>query len=381
MADLSRLYQREGETAENFLARFKRARNRCHLDIPEREFVKLAMSGLGYRLKKKFVGMEFGDLFELATRATRYEDILNEEYQRKNSSKGTYYKDPNMEVNLVEAEDCDEGDTTEIGLAEVVATRPYICRALVKPLGTQKTPQLAKDAKQKVNGQERSFSFDITKADQIFDLLLADKVIKLPDGHKIPHAEDIKKRQYCKWHHSWSHDTVNCIQFRNALQALIKKGTLKFPEKGNEVRGVDSNPFPSAGVNMTMANISKLAQPKTKIDLDLSTEKNNKRLERPENEKDEESHKGKQLCIRCKHEVEAETQERTDVKGKAKLESSPESYGPYSPKKNASAKSVFTRLGSTIDRVQPRLRSTMERLPRERPQNEESTSFKESERS
>ena len=37
MADLSRLYQREGETAENFLARFKRARNRCHLDIPERE--------------------------------------------------------------------------------------------------------------------------------------------------------------------------------------------------------------------------------------------------------------------------------------------------------------------------------------------------------
>ena len=107
MADLSRLYQREGETAENFLARFKRARNWCHLDIPEREFVKLAMSGLGYRLKKKFVGMEFGDLFELATRVTRYEDILNEEYQRKNSSKGTYYKDPNMEVNLVEAEDCE----------------------------------------------------------------------------------------------------------------------------------------------------------------------------------------------------------------------------------------------------------------------------------
>ena len=129
-----------------------------------------------------------------ATRATRYEDILNEEYQRKNSSKGTYYKDQNMEVNLVEAEDCDEGDTTEIGLAEVVATGPYICRALVKPLGTQKTPQLAKDAKQKVNGKERSFSFDITKADQIFDLLLADKVIKLPNGHKIPHAEEIKKR-------------------------------------------------------------------------------------------------------------------------------------------------------------------------------------------
>ena len=104
---------------------------------------------------------------------------------------------------------------------------------------------------------------------------MADKAIKLPDGHKILSAEEIKKRQYCKWHHSWSHDTVNCIQFQNALQALIEKGTLKFPEKGNEVRGVDSNLFPSTGVNMTMANISKLAQPKTKIDSDLLTKKNN----------------------------------------------------------------------------------------------------------
>ena len=92
--------------------------------------MKLAMSGLSYRLKKKFVGMEFGDLFQLATRVTRYEDILNEEYQCKNSLKRTYYKDPNMEVNLVEVEDCEEGYTTEIGLVEVVAMRLYICRAL-----------------------------------------------------------------------------------------------------------------------------------------------------------------------------------------------------------------------------------------------------------
>ena len=118
-----------------------------------------------------------------------------------------------MEINLVEAEDCEEGDTIEIGLAKVVAMRPYICKALVMPLGTQKTPQLAKDAKQKVNGQKRSFSFDITKANQNFYLLLADKVIKLPDSYKILSAKEIKKRQYCKWHHSWSYDTINCIQF------------------------------------------------------------------------------------------------------------------------------------------------------------------------
>ena len=54
--------QREGEMAENFLARFKRVKNRYHLNVPQREFVKLVASGLSYKLKKKFVGMEFGDL-------------------------------------------------------------------------------------------------------------------------------------------------------------------------------------------------------------------------------------------------------------------------------------------------------------------------------
>ncbi|KAF3456028.1 hypothetical protein FNV43_RR00671 [Rhamnella rubrinervis] len=80
-ADLSRLYRKESEIAGSFLAHIKRARNR-----------------------KKFIGMEFRDLFELATRTTLYEDILNEKYQRKNSSKGTYYKDLNLDINLVDFE-------------------------------------------------------------------------------------------------------------------------------------------------------------------------------------------------------------------------------------------------------------------------------------
>ncbi|KAF3434658.1 hypothetical protein FNV43_RR21743 [Rhamnella rubrinervis] len=322
MADLSHLYQRENETIESFLACFKRVKNQCHLDVPEREFVKLAISGLSYRHKKKFVGMEFGDLLELARRATRYEDILNEEYQRKNSSNRTYYKDPNLDIHLVDSEDQTEDSVVEVGLAEVVATRPYTCRALVKPLGTQKTFQLAKETKSRMDGPERIFSFDITKADQIFDLLLADKVIKLPNGHRIPSIEEIKKRQYCKWYHSWSHDTVNCLQFRNALQALIEKGTLKLPEKGSEVKDVDNNPFPVTGVNMTTANISKLAPRK---DLSVSMDRSNKRSERSKNEKEEVFHKEKQLCTCCKHEIEAETRPEKNIKdkGKATLKSPP----------------------------------------------------------
>lgn len=57
--------------------------------FPEREFIKLAMNGLEIELHKKLEGMEFKDLFELFTKATRYEWLLR-----------TYYIDPNNEINI-----------------------------------------------------------------------------------------------------------------------------------------------------------------------------------------------------------------------------------------------------------------------------------------
>ncbi|KAF3436647.1 hypothetical protein FNV43_RR19393 [Rhamnella rubrinervis] len=63
----------------------------------KREFVKLTMSGLSYRLKKKFVGMEFGDLFELATRATSKlhsaSSSINRERNLEVTDKGGEVKD------------------------------------------------------------------------------------------------------------------------------------------------------------------------------------------------------------------------------------------------------------------------------------------------
>ena len=66
--------------------------------IPEIEFVKMATGGMNFELRKKFEGMEFRDLYELATMAARYEKILLDEQEMKNSSRGTYYKDPNLEI-------------------------------------------------------------------------------------------------------------------------------------------------------------------------------------------------------------------------------------------------------------------------------------------
>ena len=79
----------------------------------------------------------------------------------------------------------------EILAAEIVHGKPYTCPALKPSKGKE-----------------------VAKADQIFNYLLKDKQIKLPDGHRMPAAEEFKQKRYCKWHNSYTHATVRfaCVK-------------------------------------------------------------------------------------------------------------------------------------------------------------------------
>jgi hypothetical protein len=108
-----------------------------------------------------------------------------------------------------EVEDSDSDEEPVIGLAEWVKNKkPISC-----PFG-QKEPE--------------KFTFDITKADKIFDLLLQEGQIKLSPNHVIPSAEELKKILYCKWHNATSHSTNECKVFRQRLQLAIESGRIKF---------------------------------------------------------------------------------------------------------------------------------------------------------
>ena len=102
MVDLSKFKQRQGESAEQYIDRFKKAKNRCHVYMPKIEKIRLAQNGLDFELRKKFEGMMFRDLFELSSRATSYEAILREEQHRNAASLGTYYQEVefDMEVDI-----------------------------------------------------------------------------------------------------------------------------------------------------------------------------------------------------------------------------------------------------------------------------------------
>jgi hypothetical protein len=97
----------------------------------------------------------------------------------------------------------------------------------------------------KQQGLAKGFDFDVSKIKQIFDLLLKEKHLKLPEGCKFPTTEELQGRSYCKWHHSFTHNTSDCKELRRQIQSAIEQGRLIL---GQNAMKVDTQPFPS--VNM-----------------------------------------------------------------------------------------------------------------------------------
>ncbi|KAM1600637.1 hypothetical protein TB2_024419 [Malus domestica] len=187
-------------------------------------------------------------MYELAQHVEQYDYLLREEKISKSPSRGTIYKNPTVNYASTKGED---SQYVSIDAVEILIDKPYVCKALTqinfKDVKTRSaTEEIAKTSK--------VYTFDITKAEAIFDQLLLAKIIKLGLGHNIPKVEELKGKTYCKYHNSTTHITNNYVIFRDDIQSWIDKGKLKFPEKRMTV---DTNPFPSATVVMVDAHFPK----------------------------------------------------------------------------------------------------------------------------
>ncbi|CAL2239243.1 unnamed protein product [Prunus armeniaca] len=138
ISDLAALKQNEDELAQDFITRFRKLKMKCQIPVEERHFIQMAQTALKISMRKRFDGMLFGDLAELADKASKYKELLREEQQKMNSSKGTYYKSPSFSVHLVEVEseeDTKGSEEREIAVAEMAKLKhPISCKALTKPL-------------------------------------------------------------------------------------------------------------------------------------------------------------------------------------------------------------------------------------------------------
>ncbi|KAK1670934.1 hypothetical protein QYE76_059093 [Lolium multiflorum] len=239
IADLAQIRQKRGETVAEYIQRFRNLRNRCYsARVTEKEAVELAVVGLASQIKDMASQADYPSLAHMVQKLSAYEQRHPDLYQDK-------FK---RAVVLVEADE-DEGSAgdQEVAVAEWTwGATPVSCKWVKPP------------------GPPRGFDFDVTKTEQIFDLLLKEKQLKIPEGLKIPTVQELNGKPYCKWHNSVSHATNNCRVWRQQIQMAIEQGRLIFNQYAMKV---DTHPFPA--VNMVECTYPEGCQPGSSFSINM----------------------------------------------------------------------------------------------------------------
>jgi hypothetical protein len=199
IADLAQVRQKRGEIVAEYIRRFREVKNRCYSTrISEKEAVELASLGLLKPIRDLAFQLEFTSLAHLVQKLTTHEQRHPELYQDK-------FKHLVALVDAEEAEDPKEEQ--EVAVAEWTrGANPVSCKWV------------------KQTGPAKGFDFDVSKVEQIFDLLLKEKQLKFLEGYKPPTAQELKGKSYCKWHDSFTHSTSNCKELRRHIQSAIEQG-------------------------------------------------------------------------------------------------------------------------------------------------------------
>jgi hypothetical protein len=220
IADLAQVRQKRGETVAEYIQRFREVKNRCYSTrTTEKEAVELASLGLAKPIKDMGFQLEFNSLAHLVQKLISYEQRHPEIYQDK-------FK---CQITLIDTEDVEDSkEEQEVAITEWArGENPVSCKWI------------------KQQGPAKGLDFDESKVEQIFDLLLGEKQLKLPDGHKFPTAQELQGRPYCKWHHLFTHTTNNFKELHRQIQSAIEQGRWILEQIAVKV---DTRPFP--GVNI-----------------------------------------------------------------------------------------------------------------------------------
>ena len=67
----------------------------------------------------------------------------------------------------------------------------------------------------------KTYTFDVSKCEEIYDLLVKDGQILVPPNAKLPPLEQRQKRGFCKFHNDVGHTTSQCFLFRDVVQKSL----------------------------------------------------------------------------------------------------------------------------------------------------------------
>ncbi|XP_050909424.1 uncharacterized protein LOC127123228 [Lathyrus oleraceus] len=211
LKELASIKRKFTEPIDDYLNRLCLLKSRCFIIVPEHELVEMAAGGLDYSIRKK----------------------ANKNYKKERVAY-VEFEDEASEI----AEDPYGLEDFEVDLAKLKEAPPYASKLLTpsngrNPVETEKNERFPK----------KTYTFDVTKCDEIFDLLVKDGQMIVPPDTKIPLLEQRKKRGFCKYHSFLGHKTSQCFLFRDLIQNAIRDGRLKFADKGKNQMKVNIDPL------------------------------------------------------------------------------------------------------------------------------------------
>src|ERR1051325_8382995 len=231
------------EPIDDYMNRFRLLKSRCFTVVPEHELVEMATGGLDYSIRKKLDTQYLRDMAQLADRVRQVERLKAEKARAsKNHKKERIAYIEAEGENIDDFQDPYNFDQFEIDLVELKEAPPYACRVLL-PSNGKDTVENEKNEKY----PKKIYTFDITKCDEIFDLLVKDGQLIVPSNIKIPPLDQRKKRGFCKYHSFLGHKTSQCFLFKDLIQNAIKEGRLRFADKPK--MKVDEDPLDVADTN------------------------------------------------------------------------------------------------------------------------------------
>jgi hypothetical protein len=204
----------------------------------------MAVAGMLPAIREKLFGMEFDNLGQLSHRLSL---MSNQAYVFKKDSRFIKHSDVADIYNqfLERADQEEEYDNEEeIAAAEIVWGKESLTvnqRWIKQAKGT--------------------YDFDVPKANKLFEFLVKEGRIKLPDGHFMLRPDGVKEKRYCGFHDRNSHSINECRVFRMRIQKAIQEGHLKFDNKMK----LNGNPFPQNMIGFSVNMVTAEEKGKVKV--------------------------------------------------------------------------------------------------------------------
>jgi hypothetical protein len=204
----------------------------------------MAVTGMLPAVREKLFGMEFENLGQLSQKLSL---MSNQAYGFKKDARfgkqhdvAEIYNQFLDKADLIE----DSDDELDVAAAEIMWGK--------EPLTMNQ---------RWVKQTKGTYDFDITKADKLFELLVKEGRIRLPEGHAMLRPDGVKGKRYCGFHDRDSHSINDCRVFKMRIQKAIQEGHLKFDNKMK----LDGNPFPQNMVSFSVNMVTAEEKGKVKV--------------------------------------------------------------------------------------------------------------------